>query len=297
MELFHAPLATLGGKQFWSDQLLLRGWRIQRNVLTGHYRLLDPEDQRHAWGSFDACRQKLDEIRAERRLAPLRGRVVLVLHGLGRSRASMHAICRRLNELPGTVALDVGYASTRAPLSEHAWALARIIEHLPEAEQIDFVAHSMGNIVIRHYLGDQARNGGGADRRIGRMVMIAPPNQGSLRAQAWSESKLFAFLFGVPGQELGVGWQQLQERLAVPKCEFGIVAGVRGDGRGWRSYLPGDDDGTVDVASTRLSGARDFLTVRSGHTLIMYHPEVIEATARFIQHGYFVDPQHRQPIP
>jgi hypothetical protein len=294
--LFNVPFATLGGKQFWGDELLWGGWRIQRHVLMGHYRLLDPDDQRHAWGSFESCRRRLEEIGAERQLAPVRGRVVLVLHGLGRTRASMQAICRRLNELPGTVALDVGYASTRAPVAEHARALARIIEHLPEAQQIDFVAHSMGNIVIRHYLADRARSGA-AGPRIGRMVMIAPPNQGSLRAQAWSESKLFAFLFGQPGQELGAGWRQLQQRLAVPECEFGIVAGVRGDGRGWRSYLPGDDDGTVDVESTRLSGARDFLTVRSGHTLIMYHPEVIEATARFIEHGYFVDPQHRQPIP
>ena len=35
------PLPTMGGKQFWADELFFHQWRIQRNVLTGHYRLLD----------------------------------------------------------------------------------------------------------------------------------------------------------------------------------------------------------------------------------------------------------------
>ncbi|MGQ9575532.1 MAG: hypothetical protein ACUVUC_09450 [Thermoguttaceae bacterium] len=33
-------MPTLGGKQFWADELLFHQWRIQRNVLTGHCRLL-----------------------------------------------------------------------------------------------------------------------------------------------------------------------------------------------------------------------------------------------------------------
>ena len=44
---------TLGGTQFWSDVLVQRDWRIQRNAWTGHHRLLDGQNSRHAWGSFD----------------------------------------------------------------------------------------------------------------------------------------------------------------------------------------------------------------------------------------------------
>ena len=48
------PLPTLGGKQFWSDELFFRGWRIQRHAVTEHHRLLDPDDRRHGWGGPSA---------------------------------------------------------------------------------------------------------------------------------------------------------------------------------------------------------------------------------------------------
>ena len=32
------PMPTMGGIQFWGDELCFHGWRIQRNVLTGHCR-------------------------------------------------------------------------------------------------------------------------------------------------------------------------------------------------------------------------------------------------------------------
>ena len=38
------PVPTLGGMQFWADELFFHQWRIQRNVITGHCRLLDGKD-------------------------------------------------------------------------------------------------------------------------------------------------------------------------------------------------------------------------------------------------------------
>ena len=54
---------TLGGRQFWADVEFFRQWRIQQNVITGHFRLLDGEDCRWASGSKAACRRKLAEVR------------------------------------------------------------------------------------------------------------------------------------------------------------------------------------------------------------------------------------------
>ena len=31
----NVPLPTFGGEQFWSDELVYQGWRIQLNALTG----------------------------------------------------------------------------------------------------------------------------------------------------------------------------------------------------------------------------------------------------------------------
>ena len=45
---------TMGGKVWWNDLAEYNGWRVQRNSVTGHCRILDPNDVRHAWGGEDA---------------------------------------------------------------------------------------------------------------------------------------------------------------------------------------------------------------------------------------------------
>src|SRR5436190_24367619 len=72
---------TFGGLQYWADELICHDYRIQRNASTGHYRLLDGKDERLAWGTFDQCRAKLDQVKRDEKLKPLPKRVVLTLHG------------------------------------------------------------------------------------------------------------------------------------------------------------------------------------------------------------------------
>lgn len=45
---------TMGGEVWWNDLAEYNGWRVQRNSATGHCRILDPEDVRHAWGGETA---------------------------------------------------------------------------------------------------------------------------------------------------------------------------------------------------------------------------------------------------
>ena len=77
--------------------------------------------------------------------------------------------------------------------------------------------------------------------------------------------------------------------LPVPDVRFGIVAGARGDGRGYNPLLPGDDDMTVSVASTMLDGAEDTFVVPAIHTFVMIHPEVVRGTLRYLRTGRFRD--------
>ena len=37
---------TMGGRVWWTDVETRQGWRIQRNIISGHYRLLDQHDGR-----------------------------------------------------------------------------------------------------------------------------------------------------------------------------------------------------------------------------------------------------------
>jgi len=287
------PLPTLGGKQFWTDLQFFHQWRIQRHALTGECRLLDEHNVRHAWGTLKRCRRELEKIKRRKRLPPMQGEAVLVLHGLIRSRASMAGLCDHLEKQGGYQVFNVSYSSTRLDVASHAAALNNIMENLDGIESISMVGHSMGNIVIRYYLGDTADR---PDPRLKRIVMLAPPNQGSLAALAFSEVNLFTALNGTPGLELGRDWDRLEPKLATPGCAFGILAGGRGDERGYNPLLPGDDDGTITVETTRLSGAADFLVLPAPHTFFMDHPKVKACTLRFLKHGCFVSPEARRPI-
>lgn len=291
-------MPTLGGRQFWTDERFFHEWRIQRNAVTGHCRLLDGDNLRHASGTYEHCLATLEGIKQKHDLPPMQGKAVVALHGLGRSRVSMARLCKHLKCEGGYTVFNFGYASTRASIDDHAKALAKTIESLEGIDQISFVGQSMGNIVIRRYLARQSGEASGRlpDRRIKRFVMLGPPNHGSVAATNFADNKLVGAVLGKPGQELGREWVWLESELAIPPCEFGIVAGGRGNQKGFNPLLPGDDDGVVTVASTRLAGARDFILVPVFHSLLPTNRKVMQCTLSFLQNGYFVSEEKREEI-
>lgn len=291
-------LPTLGGMQFWADRLFFGDWRIQRNAVTGRYRLLDGDNLRHASGTFADCRKALQRIKQEEQLPPMQGTGVLLLHGLGRTRGSMAPLADYIRRNSDFTVFNVSYASTRQSIEEHARSLAQIVENLDGIERIDFVGHSLGNIVVRRYLADQTDPAAGRrpDPRIRRMVMLGPPNHGSIAATGLGDNVIFQAITGETGQELGRQWVWLESSLATPQFEFGIIAGGRGNDRGINPLLPGDDDGVVTVQSTRLAGARDFLSVSALHSLLPANADVQKATLRFLKEGYFRAADRRQPV-
>lgn len=289
---------TLGGKQFWTDELFFHEWHIQRNSFTGHCRLLDGHDFRHAWGSLEHCRARLEGVRREKSLPAMSGRAVIVLHGLMRSSSSMNGLAKVLRERGKFVTFNVSYPSTQGTVGDHATALAKVIASLEGVEEINFVAHSLGNLVVRHYLADQtdAATGRKPDPRIHRMIMLAPPNNGAQLAEMLLKNSIGSVVAGKSGQQIAREWQKLNERLATPDFEFGIIAGGRGQERGYNPLLTGDNDAIVSVETARLSGAADFAVLPALHTVIMDNPTVQEYTLRFLEHGYFVSPEARRPI-
>jgi len=289
----NVPMPTMGGKQFWADELFFHQWHIQRNVVTGHYRLLDENDYRRAWGTLTDCCSALEQIKHDQQIPPMSGKAVILLHGLFRSHTSMDKLAKYLRNQGGYTVLSVTYPSTQSGVDEHASALARIIANLDGIEEINFVAHSMGNIVVRHYLADCKPK---PDPRLRRMVMLGPPNHGSLGAVVLAENAIFKVLTGQAGQELGVEWSTLEQRLATPGFDFGIIAGGKQDGRGFNPLLPGDNDGTISVDTTRLIGASDFVILPALHTFLMDDAKVQEYTLRFLQQGYFTEPKERHPL-
>ncbi|RKY17837.1 MAG: hypothetical protein DRQ55_14850 [Planctomycetota bacterium] len=278
------PLPTLGGAQLWADVFWHGGWRIQRHVITFHHRLLDADDTRRAWGTAEACRAVFEQARADGRVpyqAP--HQLVLLLHGLGRTRGSLQGLDDALRR-EGLHTLALSYPSTRASIEEHAARISGLIEQLEGVQRISFVTHSLGGIVARALL---ARPAGWRERlALGRVVMLAPPNRGSALAAALN-GLIFEAALGPSGQQLA---SDAIARLPAPPCPFGIVAAGRGTSDGYNPLLPGDDDGVVSVQEALLPGAADTLIVEGLHTFLMDNEDVHAATARFLRTGRFAEP-------
>lgn len=276
-------LPTLGGRQFWADRYIDGGWRIQENVLTGHARLLDPRDVRRCWGRYHACRTAFERIRRERRIAPYGRHLVLLLHGLGRSRASFGGLERALRQAGNDVAA-IGYPSTRRSLGANADGLQALIESLRGVRRISFVTHSLGGLLVRELL---ARDAAWRGRiAVDSVVMIAPPNRGSVLADVLQyvppiNLLLWRGLFSATTRRVAA--------LPAPDVPFGIIAAGRG-GAGYNPFLKGDNDLIVRVAETRLEGAADWIQVRGLHAFVMNGRETVRAVLNFLESRRFGNP-------
>jgi hypothetical protein len=148
----------------------------------------------------------------------------------------------------------------------------------------------MGGLLVRTYLQQET------DPRIRRMVMLGVPNRGANMANIVQNNPLFKLLFGPAGQQLIEDPEGFIAGLPTPPFEFAIVAGARGTDEGWNPLIEGDDDGTVEVANTRLLGAADFMTVCGMHSFLMDREDVIDSTCRFLTTGALRETGVPQPI-
>lgn len=295
---FNLATPTLGGLQLWTDEFVYHDWRIQRNSLTDHCRLLDKHNVRRGWGTFAECQRRFAELKQTERIPPLPKRVILAIHGLGQRRSCWNDFVESMRDEPDCAVLCMSYASTRGDLTSHAESLAKVLAGLAEAREISLVGHSLGNLVIRRYwrFAQESPDSGRPDPRIRRIVMIGPPNQGANIARQLSQIPLFTQVVGPSGKQLTLEWAQVERELSTPDCEFGILAGGQGDERGLNPLIPGDDDLIVRVDETRLAGARDFRVLPCLHRQLPRDTRVHEFARQFLRSGCFETETQRQPL-
>ncbi len=294
---------TLGGPFTFSDEMVHQGWRIQKHAVIGHHRLIDPNNERRARGSFEHCMEEFQKLKVAENIPPMPKDVVVVLHGLGAFRQYMEPLSDYLRQEGGLTVVNVGYPSTMADIGEHAKTLTNVIKNFEGVETVSFVAHSMGNIVIRHCLNDLAGLPPSEQPEITykRFVMIAPPNHGAVVTERLNENGLGRIAQLVVGDAVDQlnpekGWPTLEPRLATPDFEFGIIVGGQGDDKGYLDALPGDDDMLLSVATSKLVGASDFAQVQGVHQTLPKQDQVQSYALRFLQTGAFMPSGRRNPL-
>lgn len=184
----------------------------------------------------------------------------------------------------GYMVWNVDYPSRSAPIQTLADdAIGKAIAHCREngASKIDFVTHSLGGILVRSYL---ARH---TVPELGRVVMLAPPNQGSEVVDRLGWLFLFKWINGPAGNELGTDKDSAPNRLGPARFPVGIIAGDRSINWINSLLIPGPDDGKVSVQRAKLAGMSDFLVLHTTHTFIMRNDEAIRQTIQFLRTGKF----------
>jgi len=277
-----AALVALGFQlnrtQLWEDRQIYAGWRVQHHVILGICRLLDQENATRARGRGGDCADALEAAQREAGLTPTGRHLVIMVHGMGRSTFLFRDMQSALRTA-GYDAVAISYPSLTRDITGHADQIEGLLERTEDVERVSFVTHSLGGLVVREVLG---RDGTWQDRlTLGRVVMLAPPNQGSALAEALAPLPPYRWIGGPSASEIAAGgpFAELAEDI-----EVAVIAG--GTGRwGFNPLLPGDDDGIVTVAETELAGVRDRLTVSAPHTVIAAAPETIAATKNFLDHG------------
>lgn len=210
---------------------------------------------------------------------------VILLHGLGRTHRAMEPLAQAL-AAAGFVAINVDYDSRAQALEE--LAVAAVGEGLQRcraagASPVHFVTHSMGGLLVRYYLANRDLPD------LARVVMLAPPNQGSEVADALRDREWFRRLNGPAGTQLGTGPDGIAATLGPVAYPVGVIAGseVAFYDAWLAAWIPGDNDGKVAVERTRVEGMSDFLVLPVTHTFIVSDDEAIEQTLHFLREGRF----------
>lgn len=207
-------------------------------------------------------------------------RVVFLLHGLWRTPRSLNRMERSL-EASGYEVVNVGYPSTEDFIEGHAARLRDAVESRFKGGPVDelsFVGHSMGGLVIQAYLRR-------ADARAPRAcVYLASPHRGAVLANKRRHWFLFRWAMGEKAAAQLVTADPLHlEPIPYPD-RSGTIVGDIGAGS---ASIPGHDDGTVGVAEATFDGAADSVVLPFGHTSILVRESTVREVLRFLQNGRF----------
>ncbi len=219
---------------------------------------------------------------------------VVLLHGLGRGPLSLKRVELALRA-EGYNVRNLDYPSRSADVAALAdEALGPVFaaavsanparNSSPAAPRIHLVTHSLGGILVRQYLHDH-----GVPPTLGRVVMLAPPNAGSEVVDRLRDWKLYQWINGPAGLQLGTDDASTPRALGpLPAgVQVGVIAGDRTINPLFSALLPGADDGKVTVAATHVAGEADHLTLPATHTWIMWRGDTAAQVAAFLRGGRF----------
>lgn len=184
----------------------------------------------------------------------------------------------------GYATANLDYPSRRLDLAAIADDLAPRVDIFAEgsAGPLHVVTHSMGGLVARVLL-SRCR-----PPRLGRVVMLAPPNGGSELADLLSPVAPYRWWFGPAGTQLVTRREEALAALFGPvDYELGVIAASRSLYPLASLLMPRPNDGRVSVAGTAVEGMADHIVLPVAHPTIVGNAAAIRQTLAFLEFGRF----------
>jgi predicted alpha/beta hydrolase family esterase len=219
----------------------------------------------------------------------LKKEAVILIHGMGRSRRSMARLEKYLQN-KGYITYNQSYPSTVANVERSAiHYINSALANIPRdsISKIHFVTHSLGGLLVRYYLTHHKI------KKLGRIIMLAPPNKGSEVAEQYRHHFWYKWMTGEPGQQLYQSNNPLLEQLEPIEGDVGIIAGTRSSDPWFNHVFDTEHDGKVSVECAKLPEMKDLITVDYGHTFIMNKRKVKHHIANFLATGDFYKTKNR----
>jgi len=201
---------------------------------------------------------------------------VILLHGLWRSMWAMEPMAKYLHQ-QGYHTINVPYPSFRKPMEELTKIIHDALRLHGDNRKVHFVTHSLGGVILRKLLNELATD------QVGRVVLLAPPNQGSEIIDWCSRCAPMRFSLGPAGMQLA---SEAIDAPALPdKVDSAIIMGKQSAIPFFRKLLDEDNDGIVSVERGKVDGMNEFRVFNADHTFIASDPKVMQMTQHFLRTG------------
>lgn len=207
---------------------------------------------------------------------------VVILHGIFRSSFHMRKLAAYLAK-QGYDVISLNYPSTKEPIEKLVEMIKENIQSkLIEDKTTHFVGYSLGGLLLRVILKDYR------PPHLGRVVQLAPPNNGSEVADFLQNFWPYKKLYGHAGQQLITDQTAIASLFGEIDYELGVIAGNFSFDPISSLLIKGPDDGKVSVESTKVAGMKDHIVVRASHTWFPHNKQVQQQTLHFLQQGVFL---------
>ena len=60
------PTKVVNNHVMWNTLAECNGWELQQNLMTQHCRIIDPDNVRRAWGTYDAMKKALESLQCNK---------------------------------------------------------------------------------------------------------------------------------------------------------------------------------------------------------------------------------------